>query len=371
MKILADQNIPFAVEAFSQFGEVELFSGRDLTHDDVQAAEILFVRSVTQVNQSLLQGTPVKFVGSATIGTDHIDLDYLAQHSIGFANAPGSNATSASEYVLAALFYYTAQTGSDFKSKTVGIVGYGNVGSRVANLLRALGITLKIYDPPKQAEENNKQIYCDWQAILDCDIVTAHVPLTRTGPCPTYHMFNSEFFSALKKHALFINTSRGKAVDEQALLARIETGKPITLILDVWDNEPAISKTLLQQTLIATPHIAGYAYDGKLRGTEMILHAACEFFNMLPDWSADAALGGDQHTLLTENQLDKVVSTAYNIIDDDKALRKIIEMDAAQSAMHFDALRKNYPQRREFSHYRLKSVPDADQLKFKKLGFTI
>ncbi len=374
MRILADQNIPFVTEAFAAFGEVSLFVGRELTHAQVMQADVLLVRSVTRVNAALLENTPVKFVATATIGTDHIDLDYLAKHQIGFASAPGSNATSASEYVLAALLHYAKQQNIDLTSKTVGIVGYGNVGSRVGRLLRALGMTLKIYDPPR-AEQYSDVEYCTWQDILACDVVTAHVPLTRTGDCPTYQMFNSKFFSALKPGALFINTARGKAVDETALHAQLAQQKPLHLILDVWCNEPAIDKSLLENTILGTAHIAGYAYDGKLRGTEMIYLAACKFFHKATDWSVQQVLKENATVIDVDSdknfqtQLYDVVKQVYDIQADDAALRQIFSLDEHDSAVHFDRLRKHYPRRREFPHYTL--MGDRLSEVFEQLGFLL
>lgn len=373
MKILADQNIPYASEAFADLGDVHLFVGRELKPQQVLDADVLLVRSVTQVNASLLNGSSVRFVATATIGTDHIDLDYLAKHNIGFASAPGSNATSASEYVLAALLLYANETGIDVTNQTVGIVGYGNVGSRVAKLLDALGIELKIYDPPR-AEKFNDVEYCGWQDILACDVVTAHVPLTRTGSCPTYKMFNKEFFAALKPDSLFINTARGQAVDEQALHKALEN-KNINLILDVWCNEPQIDKTLLQKTLISTPHIAGYAYDGKLRGTEMIYQAVCRHFNHEPNWSVAQVLGNQASeipvTPLNDliSELNSIVKQAYSIRRDSDELRRILQMNDEDSAIHFDMLRKHYPKRREFSHYKIAGQPVNTM--YNQLGFIV
>ena len=375
MLILADQNIPFAKQAFTHLGEVKTFVGRELSAKDVAQADVLLVRSVTKVNDSLLAGSKVKFIASATIGTDHVDLDNLQQQGISFANAPGSNATSAAEYVLAALLEVASQQKLVLDKLQVGIVGYGNVGSRVANLFEALGLQCQIYDPPRQQHFADRD-YCDWQTICTCELVTAHVPLTHEGDYPTYRMFDATFFRGLKPGAVFINTARGEAVDEAALLQRLESSA-LHLVLDVWQNEPRINPQLVRQTLISTPHIAGYAYDGKLRGTEMIYQAACRYFSVKPQWSmqaelneANTPLSVTQHQDLTQLLLP-LVRQAYSITEDSDRLRMILNMDATQAAAHFDELRKHYPKRREFSHYTVdvSQLPVQQQRIISRLGF--
>ena len=376
MRILADQNIHFAKQAFAQLGEVNTFVGRELTARDVRDADILLVRSVTKVNAALLADSTVKFVGSATIGTDHIDLSFLQQHNIKFANAPGSNATSAAEYVLAAFLHIVMKQQLAVQDLQLGIVGYGNVGSRVANLFQALGIQCHIYDPPRQKIIRDIN-YCDWQTICDCDLVTAHVPLTMDGEYPTYRMFDPVFFSGLKPGAVFINTARGDAVDEAALLKRLADGAPIHLVLDVWQNEPRINPQLVRQTLISTPHIAGYAYDGKLRGTEMVYQAACKRFNVEPQWSMQDELTEGNTTLVMAQDhgffpsLHDLIQQAYDITQDSAKLRQILQMDSEQAAVYFDSLRKNYPKRREFSHYDVHAVnlSQRQQEIIQQLGF--
>ena len=377
MRILADQNIPFAKQAFANLGEVSTFVGRELTAKDVVDADVLLVRSVTRVDAALLMGSAVKFVGSATIGTDHIDLDYLQQQGIMFANAPGSNATSAAEYVLAALLHVLNNQQLALDKLQVGIVGYGNVGSRVGNLFQALGLQCRIYDPPRQQQFADIE-YCDWQTICGSDVVTAHVPLTRDGDYPTYRMFDQTFFTALKPGASFINTARGEAVDEAALLVRLAKA-PLNLVLDVWQNEPRINPQLVRQTLISTPHIAGYAYDGKLRGTEMVYQAACQYFGVEPQWTMQAELN-EANTLLQLDaapdfisSLHQLVQQAYDITQDSEQLRAILAMDDAQAADHFDALRKHYPKRREFSHFDVvvSQWPAQQQKLISQLGFNV
>ncbi len=378
MKIVADQNIPEVKHAFASHGDVELVNGRELSAEQLVNAEALVVRSVTRVNADLLQGSKIKFIGSATIGTDHVDLDYLQKNNIAFANAPGCNATSAAEYVIAAALHVAEIKQLVLPGMKVGVVGYGNVGSRVTKKLAAFGCEVAVYDPPRQQQYHDRE-YCSWNEIADCDIVTAHVPLTKSGDYPTYRMFDNAFFSTLKDQAIFINTSRGGAVDELALKQRIKSGRPINLVLDVWQNEPNIDLELLQETVIATPHIAGYSREGKFRGLQMVYQAACNFFDWRPVWAMEkilpvldkelelAAVTGVQQTV------HMLVQQAYSILDDDTALRKILSMPAAERSEYFDGLRKNYPVRREFFNYQFRQTNDNKTIcdVAEGLGFTV
>jgi erythronate-4-phosphate dehydrogenase len=378
MKIIADQNIPQVDRAFAHIGELQLVDGRRLSAQQLGDAQMLLVRSVTKVDQQLLEHSAVRFIGSATIGTDHVDLAYLQQHGITFCNAPGCNAISAAEYVVAAVLHFTQTRQLEPAGLKVGVVGFGNVGSRVVTRLAALGCELLVYDPPREQQYHDRD-YVSWEQIQTADIVTAHVPLTKTGDYPTLHMFNAAFFASLKEDALFINTSRGAAVDETALLQVKAQGKPLHLILDVWQHEPNIDLDLLQQTVIATPHIAGYSAEGKHRGLEMIYHAACEFLEVEPQWSLADALPPYSFVIEPDLTLDdmalvrSLVRMAYDIEHDDQAMRKLPELAAEQRGGWFDGLRKNYPVRREFPYYRVMLPPQRDNLAscLRQLGFTV
>ena len=357
MKIIADSNIPYVTEVFSTLGGVTTVTGRDIMAPMVREADVLLVRSVTPVNEALLAGSRIRFVGTATIGVDHIDRDYLARQGIGFANAPGSNAISAAEYVISALLISAEQRGFDLRGKTVAIVGVGNVGGQVLRRLQALGVTCLCYDPPRQQALADRD-YVDWAAVLDADIVTAHVPLTRSGDCPTWRMFNAAFFRGLKPGALFINTARGAVVDEPALKQCLAKGQELHLILDVWQGEPAIDLSLLAQVELGTPHIAGYSFDGKVRGTEMIYRALCDYLGTQPQWSSSTVLSAPDNALieidatLPEQQcLYQAVTRVYDVRSDDRALRHIASLPALEQGRYFDKLRKDYPRRREFSQY--------------------
>jgi erythronate-4-phosphate dehydrogenase len=353
MKIIADENIPCVQQAFASLGEVSLLPGRGLQAEQVRDADILLVRSVTRVDAALLEGSSVRFVGSATIGFDHVDRDYLQQQQIGFATAPGSNATSASEYVVSALMVLSEQQGFELAGKTAGIIGCGNVGSRVRQKLSALGMQCRVNDPPLQAGGDHDD-FVSLDEVLQADIVTVHVPLTRNGRYPTFHLVDETFLGRLQPGSIFINTSRGAVADNRALEAMLARRDDLSVVLDVWEGEPAISTSLLQQVDLGTPHIAGYSYDGKLRGTEMIYQAACEYFAQPVSWRVTDELPRvatiDMRSRGAGNALvSAILLGAYDVRQDDARLRATLPLPAAERASAFDRLRKDYPVRREFT----------------------
>jgi len=353
MKIIIDENIPCARQAFASLGEVTLLPGRQIRARHVRDAEMLIVRSVTPVGRELLEGSRVRFVGSATIGFDHIDRAYLQANGIGFATAPGSNATSAAEYVLSALMVLSGRPGFDLAGKTVGIIGCGNVGSRVREKLTALGIDCLVNDPPLQEQEGRGD-FVDLNEVLQVDIVTVHVPLTTGGRHPTRHLVDEVFTRQLRPGAVLINTSRGAVADCQALGRQLAAGADLAVVLDVWEGEPAIDTALLQRVVLGTAHIAGYSIDGKLRGTEMIYRAACEAFELPASWTAKDQLPKQLPLQLetTAAALDTVrqaVLSCYDVRRDDAQLRGLLDIGPADRAAYFDRLRRDYPVRREFA----------------------
>jgi erythronate-4-phosphate dehydrogenase len=377
MQILADENIPFVKEIFTNLGSIQTVVGRHLNRVNLGKAEILLVRSVTQVNEKLLADSAIRFVGTATIGFDHIDLDYLRTQNIGFANAPGSNAIAVAEYVLSALLIVAQQQDFKLHEKTVGIIGCGHVGSQVLKKLQALGVKCLIHDPPLQAKTPNSD-YVDLKTVLAADIITLHVPLEKTGHYPTYHLVNREFLAKLRDDVILLNTSRGAVVDEVALLETLDKCPTMTIILDVWQNEPNINPLLLQNITLGTPHIAGYSFDGKVRGTEMLYAAVCDYFQMLPTWQTKTSLPEPPLTHLTFSKMvddntaiHTAVMACYDVRNDDAALRRINH--TTQPNTYFDQLRKNYPIRREWSCIKIKLPPEKAELatKLQRLGFQI
>lgn len=380
LNIVADANIPFVQQAFETLGSVTTVEGRSMKPSVVKNADIFLVRSVTPVNQELLAGSRVRFVATATIGTDHVDEAYLRDNNIGFASAPGCNAISAAEYVVSALINLAQNSDVDLSTKTVAVVGCGNVGSQLIRLLTALNMQYVAYDPPR-AQQFSDRDYGSWEDVLQADIISAHVPLSFDGDYPTYRMFDKTFFSSLKKQAVFINTARGRVVDESALLGVLAERDDLTLVLDVWENEPNINLKLLQKTSLATPHIAGYSLDGKVRGTEMIYQAVCEFLNQAPQWQKPVLPYAESFTaiqieceLADKQAIKKAVLNAYDIRHDDERLRQMLDQPQQQQrGAYFDQLRKNYPVRREFSCYELVTSEDRASLNqcLQQLGFKV
>ena len=344
--IVADENIPKVREWFAPLGTVVTRSGRDLAAADVRAADILLVRSVTSVGPDLLQDSHVGFVGTATIGTDHLDLDYLARAGITVASAPASNAQSVVDYVLSVLAAMDGVVERLLVGGTVGVVGLGNVGARLLRRLRALGIDAIGCDPFVIAEDLPQQSLAE---VLTRDVVCLHTPLTRTGEYPTFHLLNEKNLATLKPDAVLLNAGRGAVIDNRALLRLLEQRHDLRVVLDVWETEPAIDITLLQKVALGTPHIAGYSLDGKLAGTRMLLQACCEFLGEeLPITSAtDEPLRLQLSNGKAVNTLREALLAVYDPRRDDAALRNFSD-DAGISA-HFDRLRKNYPVRREIA----------------------
>lgn len=365
MKIIADTNIPFVKECFSSIGEVEVFAGRQITRDVVCNAECLLVRSVTKVDSDLLAGSKVRFVGTATIGFDHIDSEYLARNSVGFASAPGSNANSAAEYVIAGLLEIGRKYKIKLEGKSIGIVGVGNVGSRVAKKCAALGMKVLLNDPPLQRESGDAK-YLPLEELYDCDFMTLHTPLTFEGIDKTFRLADEKFFKSLKTGCVFINASRGEVADAAALKAAIRSGQLETTMLDVWGNEPNIDTELLEMVDLGTPHIAGYSLDGKITGMIMIYKAACEYFGLKARYDVEDFLPepGVRQLKINPNSgseqdvLRGAVEKIYKISEDDRDLRRILNMPAKRGEF-FDDLRKNYRVRREFQNTQIVAIENT------------
>ncbi len=376
MNILADSNILYAKEAFSEIGDVTVVEGRDITRDRLENIDILLVRSITRVNRQLLENTRVKFVASATIGTDHVDLDFLREHNIGFAHAPGSNANSVAEYVISALVHLSKKNGLVLSNLTLGIIGVGNIGSRVYTLAQALGMKCLLNDPPKKAMTKS-DIYLPLSTVLaGSDIITLHVPIVTTGADATYRMANDGFFLAMKKKAMFINTSRGDVVDENSL--RLARQNLSAVALDVWSNEPSPYPATIAACDIATPHIAGYSFAGKAAGTKMVFNAVCAYFFMEKIWHIPGQSADHKRIVIDKkvnyDHVSAAVEAAYLIMDDDSRFRMILDKDGDKKAEFFDNLRRNYPKRLEFSNYMVtmpKEVPQATVSKLISLGFKV
>ena len=356
MKIIADANIPFVAKCFSSIGEVITVGGRDITPDVVANADVLLVRSITQVNADLLAGSKVRFAATATIGFDHVDIGFLQRNNIGFTSAPGSNANSAAEYVIAGLLEVSQKYEINLEDQSIGIIGVGNVGGKVAKKCAALGMKVYLNDPPLQRQTGELK-YLPLKELFDCDFITFHTPLTFEGIDKTSHLADEGFFKSLNKGCVFVNASRGGVVDSEALKAGIRSGRFKAVVLDVWENEPNIDKELLEMVDIGTPHIAGYSLDGKISGMIMIYKAVCEHFGLSPKYGIKDFLPEPvfrELTIRPTNNEQEAVSDAvrkiYDIREDDSRLREIAEKPENKRGEYFDGLRKKYQVRREFQN---------------------
>ncbi|TNF03001.1 MAG: 4-phosphoerythronate dehydrogenase [Gammaproteobacteria bacterium] len=348
MKIVADENMPLVRELFSPYGEVTTCPGRDLDSEQVRDADVLLVRSITRINAALLEGSRVRFVGSATIGVDHVDLHYLNSRKIAFANAPGCNANAVVQYVLSALF----RVRPDWLRQTVGIVGCGNVGGRLYRTLKALGVDCRCYDPFLTLDQISDK--CSFEEVLDASILCLHTPLTTTGSHPTYHLFDEQVLRRFSAGGLLLNAGRGAVVDNAALL-KLMPEYAWQVVLDVWEDEPAVSLPLLQAVNIGTPHIAGYSWDGKVNGSRMVRDALCNWLGEAPAKDTEKPEIID---LIQMPTLPKAVLTVYDVADDDRQMRAELMDGDTEVGVAFDQLRKSYPRRLEFQHYRVRGCHD-------------
>ncbi len=380
MKIVADANIPFVKECFSSIGEVIVVPGREIRPAVLADADVLLVRSITQVDSDLLAGSSARFVGTATIGFDHVDTDFLSKNNIGFASAPGSNANSAAEYVVAALLSVAKRHKIQLEGKSIGIVGVGNVGSKVEKKAKALGMKVYLNDPPLQRQTSDAK-YLPLEELFDCDFITLHTPLTFEGVDKTFHLADESFFSSLKTGCIFINTSRGAVADTIALKGAIQSGRLGAVVLDVWENEPNIDIELLRAVDLSTPHIAGYSLDGKVAGMIMIYKAVCAHFGLEAKYGLDDFLPEPDVRELKvqpnagpeQDIIHQTVQQVYAINRDDFNTREIAMVPENERATFFDDLRKNYPVRREFHNTKvvLDRPCESLALKLNGIGFKV
>lgn len=379
MKIVADENIPLVDAFFAPLGAVTRLPGRSMSAEDVADADALIVRSVTKVNSALLNASKVSFVGTCTIGVDHLDEEYFSTHSIVWSSAPGCNANSVVEYVYAALSHMDI----NWLPVTFGIIGCGNVGGLLYKRLKAQGVTLRCYDPNLNPAQNSD--LTTLEEVLQCDVISMHTPLVTEGPHPSFHLLGLSELRQLKPGAVLINCGRGPVIDNQALLDIMAERDDLRLVLDVWEPEPDISLELLDKVVLGSPHIAGYSYDGKLNGTEMIYRALCQHLDKKPSASLSQLVPPLENNLLKIDEAiiaggdvfeiaKALIKQVYDIAADDTRLRALARQARAGElnfAEGFDGLRKHYPKRREFHNYRvsLPGLDDADKNWLKVLGF--
>ena len=350
MKIIADENLAFTDYFFSEFGEIQHKAGRTLTHADVQDADALLVRSVTKVNQELIQDSALKFVGSATIGTDHLDISILEKNNIAWSNAAGCNAQAVAEYVITALLHLKPELIDAGDSFTLGIIGLGNVGSRLVKMAKILDWSVIGYDP-FVVVEGVSQVELD-TLLQNADAISMHVPITQLGDDATHHMINANTLALMKPDTILINSARGAVIAEADLIQDIQQTKR-QVVLDVFEHEPVISAELINLLALVTPHIAGYSLEGKARGTQMIYDAFCQKFNFEINKNFQTQLPECEQYFVSQD-FKKVLSDQlkdiYDIARDDRKLRACL-IDGQVDQKSFDQLRKTYPLRREWASH--------------------
>ena len=374
MKIVIDDKIPFIKGVLEPYADVVYLPGAAITRNDVADADALIIRTRTVCNEALLKDTSVKFIAAATIGYDHIDTGWCEASGITWTNAPGCNSGSVHQYIASVLATLSTHFGFRFEDKTLGIVGVGNVGSKVAQLGEVLGMKVLMNDPPRAEKEGPAQFVPLDEVLRMSDLVTLHVPLNCSGAHQTYHLFDTATFEQLPYRTILINSSRGEVIDSKALKNALKNRKIGAAVLDVWENEPNIDIELLSLLNIATPHIAGYSADGKANGTAMSVQALSRFFGLpLIDWRPSEIPDPQQplHFELDCNGkslqecLCEAIWQTYPVNDDDGRLRL--------STDSFEKQRGNYPVRREFSAFTIdvkNEIPEIEE-RLQTLGFKI
>lgn len=376
MKILADKYIARAASAFSSLGEVVLFEPPLPNAADLRDCDVLLVRSVTRVDENLLHDSRVHFVGTATSGVDHVDSNFLTARGIGFAAAPGCNARPVAEYVVSALCVLLEQRGLSFPEISVGVIGHGHVGSTLRGFLDALGVKCLINDPPLEAAGHDDDDFLPLDDVLQADVITVHVPLTQTGNWPTRHLLDAGRLRQLRAGTILINSARGGVIDESALKS-ILPERDLAVALDVWENEPAIDATLAKQVMLATPHIAGYSLEAKLRATLAMHRAVAAYLGVEPDWQPVPARYNVQYLPISVTDFADgarlAILASYDVRGDAAPLREIDNLAAAARANYFCSLRDGYTLRREFpaTVLQLDTAIAAHAELYRQLGFQV
>jgi len=373
MKVVIDDKIPYIKGALEPFAEVVYLPGSKTTSEVVHNADAIITRTRTKCNESLLAGSSVRFIATATIGFDHIDTGYCEKAGIYWTNAPGCNSSSVEQYIASALMVLSEKKRFNLSEKIIGIIGVGNVGSKVARIAEIFGMKVLLNDPPRERKEGS-EAFTELEEVLEkADIITLHVPLNLEGSDKTYHLADEAFFARLKKKPIVINSCRGEVTETKAFKDAIKTGKVSGAVIDCWENEPNIDTELLGRLDLATPHIAGYSKDGKANGTSMSIQALSRFFGLgIDNWMCkDVELPPKTEITIDgtgksdEQILREAVLSTYDIREDDQRLRNSVET--------FEKQRGDYPVRREFPSYTVntKNINDQTITKLSKLGFMV
>jgi erythronate-4-phosphate dehydrogenase len=373
IKIVADNKIPYLEGALEAMARVVYLPGGEISKSDLLDADALIIRTRTKCNRELLEGTAVRFIATATIGYDHIDTGYCEGRGISWTNAPGCNSSSVEQYIVSTLLWLAVNRKLDLSNSTLGVIGVGNVGSKVAAAARALGMKVLLNDPPRERKEGGDAFVTLEKLKEESDIITLHVPLNHGGADNTHHLVNADFVGSLRSGAVLINSSRGAVVDEIALLEGIRSDRFSDVVLDVFQNEPHINRDLMEAISLASPHIAGYSLDGKANGTTMSVRAVSRFFGLsLDQWSPAAMPVPDPAEILSDTAdselqelLWDVFRQTYDVSSDDHRLRSDPES--------FEKLRGDYPFRREPTAFAVRLFQGYPELRvmLEKLGFDV
>jgi len=373
MKIIIDDKIPYIQNAFEGVAEVIYLPGSKTTPEIAKDADAIVTRTRTICNEKLLSGSSVKFIATATIGYDHIDTDYCDKAGIKWTNAPGCNSKSVEQYIASTLMVLAERKKLQLKDLCIGVVGVGNVGSKVATVCNLLGMKVLLNDPPRERAEGSTEFVSLQQIVADADIITLHVPLNLKGEDATFHLGNETFLKTLKRKPILINSCRGEVIETNAVKMALKTGQLSGFVCDCWENEPDIDLELLGMTELATPHIAGYSKDGKATGTQMSVHAISDYFGLgLNNWQPKGVEVPVQPTIVLDGTgmneqeiISKAILWTYDIRNDDSLFRSEPTL--------FEQLRGDYPTRREFPAYTISATNVGTKVLeiLRNLGFKI
>lgn len=368
MKIIADDTIPFLKGIAEPVADVVYIPAKGFTPEVVKDADALIVRSIDKCTSELLAGSRVRLITTATIGFDHIDIHYCESHGITWKNAPGCNAPSVAQYVLASLLRVALRRGESLQGKTLGIIGVGHVGKEVEKLALLFGMTILRNDPPRAEAEGPESFVSLEELLARADIITCHVPFTREGKYPTWHLADEKFFSQVRRGCWFINSCRGAVHDTKALLEAHQKGVVEEIILDCWENEPQINQELLKVVSVATPHIAGFSADGKATATRMCLEEIQRFFHVRFDRLKEVVPPAPANPLIDldafeDHRIENAFLQTFDPLAVDRKLRK--------DPSTFEWLRNHYDHPREPLAYQVKQSTPAEKSLLQQIGFQV
>ncbi|MEG1642959.1 MAG: DUF3410 domain-containing protein [Bacteroidales bacterium] len=366
MKIVIDSHIPYIKGVLDTYADVVYIPAEKIDKAAIRDADILIIRTPTKCTPALLEGSRCKYIATASIGFDHINTPYCAEHGILWNNAPGCNSYSVAQYILCSLLLFLKEKQLSPADLKVGIIGAGHVGSAVAHHLKTVGFDVLLNDPLRAEDEGEDSFVTLEEIASRCDIISLHTPLTKSGKFSTYHLADKCFFNSLKRKPLFINSARGGVADDKALLAAKLSGKICGFIIDCWENEPhGIYLPLLDEAFIATPHIAGYSDDGKANGSHIVVNQVARYMGINPDKRLYPELP-DNNTIDLQTESDILLSAVLRSYDPrcDSALLK-------ENPASFEHFRVNYPFRREFKAYKVVNYGIDYAAILKELGFVL